>query len=115
MRTIKIEGTEYPVLVGYGTVVRFCIKQKIEFYEFLGIFANVDAEKLTNDYFLNLAEFTRTMIERGLEEKKEDKELPDVYTVIDWLGLGNAMTIVDLLFEGLKTKNLKATEKGKKD
>lgn len=105
---MKIGEIDYKVVSGYGTVVKYCRSQKLEFHEFLEIFSGVDADKLTNDLFVHLAGFTATMIERGGEEP------PDLYDIIDWLGKGGAGEVIELLFEGLSLpKNLEATGKGR--
>lgn len=104
--TIKIKDTDYQVVSGYGTVVKFCTHNNLEFYEFLNRFAELNPEKLGNEFFLDLAGYTVCMIERG------GGEPPDLYDIIDWLGEGNAKQVMDLIFEGLNnSKNRKATGK----
>jgi hypothetical protein len=103
---MKINDKDYKVVTGYGTVVKFCAKNNLEFYEFLNRFAAIDPEKLRNDFFMDLAGYTVTMIERGGDEP------PDFYEIIDWLGKGNAGQVMELLFEGLSVpKNAVATGK----
>jgi len=105
MSSVKIGDVEYQVLPGHGTIVMFCERNNLEYWEFVDLFTNIDPQKLSLKFVKGLADFTLCMIERA----NKDVVLPDVYEIADWLGdMDNMLTVQKLIF-GAYSKKVETT------
>lgn len=98
MKNLKINGVDYPIHSGYGTIILLGDRTGLDFYEIMNKFSDPDA-KGANDFFKFLGEFTMCLIERGCEEKGEAMPEIKLLNVIDWLAQGNTEQVIKLFID----------------
>ena len=113
MKTIKIDGTEYPVLPRYSSLRRFCGKKGIELNQFPEYLVELFKGGVTNQFIDDITLLAYNFIERGLEQQGEAITL-SMDDVLDWVMLpGNVNIVVELVNEaqGIDPKKIVKAQK----